>query len=130
MDGQERESDVLIVGARVAGSILATLLGRGGWSVLVVDRASFPSPTLSTHFFRGSGCAEALSKIGLLSDVLGTGAPPLVREYNADALTGTVTIDAPQDPGAVGFNLSVRRITLDGMLVDRARREPSVEVLE
>jgi len=130
VDGQDRETDVLIVGARVAGSILATLLGRDGWRVLVVDRATFPSATLSTHFFRGSGCGEALSKIGLLSDVLGTGAPPLVREYNADALTGTVTIDAPQDPGAVRFNLSVRRITLDGMLVERARGEPTVEVLE
>lgn len=102
MDGEERECDVLIVGARVAGSILATLLGRGGWSALVVDRATFPSATLSTHFFRGSGCAEALSTIGLLSDVLETGAPQLVREYNADALTGTLTIDPPQDPGAVG----------------------------
>jgi flavin-dependent dehydrogenase len=130
VDGQDREFDVLIVGARVAGSILATFLGRGGWSVLVVDRATFPSATLSTHFFRGSGCAEALSKIGLLSDILETGAPPLVREYNADALTGTLTIDAPQDPGAIGFNLSVRRITLDGMLVERARREPTVEILE
>jgi len=130
VDGQDRETDVLIVATRVAGSILATLLGRDGWRVLVVDRATFPSATLSTHFFRGSGCGEAVSKIGLLSDVLGTGAPPLVREYNADALTGTVTIDAPQDPGAVRFNLSVRRITLDGMLVERARGEPTVEVLE
>jgi len=121
---------VLVVGARVGGSILATLLGRQGWKVLVVDRATFPSTTLSTHFFRGSGCANVLRQIDMLEAALRTGSPPLVREYNADALDGTHTIDPPQDPGDVGFSLSVRRETLDGMLVKRARREPTVEVLE
>jgi flavin-dependent dehydrogenase len=128
--GRSREVDVLIVGARIAGSILATVLGQSGWSVLVVDRSTFPSTTLSTHFFRGSGCAGALRQIDMLAEVLGTGAPPLVREYNADAVTGTHTIDPPQGPGDIGFNLSVMRITLDGMLVERARREPTVELLE
>jgi flavin-dependent dehydrogenase len=52
----ELEVDVLIVGARVAGALLAIRFGVLGWNVLVVDRSSFPSPTLSTHFFRGPGC--------------------------------------------------------------------------
>ena len=42
--------DVIIVGARVAGSSLAILLGRQGRRVLLVDRDPFPSDTLSTHF--------------------------------------------------------------------------------
>lgn len=130
MGSNQRHVDVLIVGARVAGSVLATLLGQRGWSVLIVDRSTFPSATLSTHFFRGAGCAAVLSRIGVLEDVLETGAPPLIREYNADALDGTHTIEPPQEPGDVGFGLSVRRITLDGMLVDRARREPTVDLLE
>ncbi len=46
------EYDVIIVGARVAGSIVAALLGDAGYRVLLVDRATFPSATLSTHFFR------------------------------------------------------------------------------
>jgi menaquinone-9 beta-reductase len=124
------EIDVLVVGARVAGSILAALLGSEGWRVLAIDRASFPSPTLSTHFFRGSGCGAMLGRLELLDAVLALGAPPLVREYNADAITGKVTVDPPQDPGEVGFSLSVRRETLDAMLVERARREPTVEILE
>ena len=41
--------DVIIVGARVAGSATALLLARAGLKVLVVDRATFPSDTLSTH---------------------------------------------------------------------------------
>ena len=124
------EVDVLIVGARVAGSILAAQLGSRGRRVLVVDRATFPSDTLSTHFFRGSGCAAALDGIGVLGRVLATGAPRLVREYNADALTGEATTDPPQDPGSLGFNLSVRRVTLDAILADRARREPTVDLRE
>jgi flavin-dependent dehydrogenase len=52
----------------------------------------------------------------------------LVREYNADALTGEARTDPPQDPGDLGFNLSVRRVTLDAILVDRARSEPTVEL--
>jgi menaquinone-9 beta-reductase len=124
------EVDVVIVGARVAGSILATMLGEAGRRVVVVDRATFPSDTLSTHFFRGSGCAAVLSRVGVLDDVLSTGPPRLVREYNADALTGAVSVDEPQEPGQVGFNLSVRRTTLDAVLVARARREASVDVRE
>lgn len=37
--------DVIIVGARCAGSPLATLLARAGLRVCVVDRARFPSDT-------------------------------------------------------------------------------------
>jgi menaquinone-9 beta-reductase len=124
------EVDVLIVGARVAGSILATSLRQAGWSVLVVDRATFPSATISTHFFRGAWCVTALDRVGVLPEVLATGAPPLVREYNADALDGSWSIDPPQDPGEIGYCLAVRRETLDAILVRRARKEPGVTVLE
>jgi 2-polyprenyl-6-methoxyphenol hydroxylase-like FAD-dependent oxidoreductase len=122
--------EVLIVGARVAGSVLAALLGQDGWRVLVIDRAAFPSGTLPTHFFRGEGCVGVLRRLGVLEEVLSFGSPRLVREYNADAIDGSSTIDPPQTPGEVGFNLSVRRELLDGVLVERARREPTVEVRE
>lgn len=38
----EEDVDVLIVGARVAGSVLAALLGQDGRHVLVIDRADVP----------------------------------------------------------------------------------------
>ena len=41
--------DAIIVGARCAGSPTAMLLARKGYRVLVVDRATFPSDTVSTH---------------------------------------------------------------------------------
>ena len=36
--------DVIVVGARCAGSPTAMLLARKGYNVLVVDRAPFPAP--------------------------------------------------------------------------------------
>jgi flavin-dependent dehydrogenase len=41
--------DAIVVGARCAGAPTAMLLARKGYKVLAVDRASFPSDTLSTH---------------------------------------------------------------------------------
>lgn len=40
--------DVFVVGAWCAGSPTAMLLARKGYRVLLVDRATFPSDTLST----------------------------------------------------------------------------------
>ena len=47
--------DVVIVGGRVAGSATAMLLARLGHDVVVVDQASFPSDTVSTHSIARSG---------------------------------------------------------------------------
>lgn len=108
----------------------ASLLGDAGLRVLLVDAATFPSDTISTHFFRGAGLVGALEQIGVLDQVLAHGAPPLTREYNYADGSATFEIGPPQDPGAIGFALSVRRITLDRILLDRARRTPGVDVRE
>ena len=121
--------DVAVVGARVAGSITATLLGEAGVRVLLVDAARFPSDTISTHFFRGAGLVDGLRRVGVLDEVLATGSPRLVREYNFAAGSAEPEVGPPQDPGDIGYGLSVRRITLDRILVDRARRAPGVDVL-
>ena len=47
--------DAIVVGARCAGSPTAMLLARKGYRVLVVDRATFPSDTLSTHILHPPG---------------------------------------------------------------------------
>lgn len=41
--------DAIIIGARVAGAPTAMLLARQGHRVLLVDRSTFPSDTMSTH---------------------------------------------------------------------------------
>src|SRR5829696_9329707 len=45
------ERDAVIVGARCAGATLAIELARRDRDVLMVDRDTFPSDTVSTHFF-------------------------------------------------------------------------------
>ncbi len=125
--GQETDFDVVIVGARVAGSILATYLGRAGVRVLVIDRGNFPSPACSTHFFRGAGLVDVLDDIGVLPEALATGAPPLVRQWTTVGAGGVAVESGPQAPGVIGHALSVRRETLDHLLVETARATAGVE---
>lgn len=113
-----REVDVLVVGGRVAGATVAALLADAGLRVLVVDRASFPSSTLSTHFFRGGHAVSVLERLGVLDEVLALGPPPLVCEYFS---AGSVSaVNPPQEPGEIGYSLSVRREQLDAVLQRRA----------
>src|SRR6516225_9957128 len=74
--------DAIVIGARCAGAPTAMLLARSGHRVLVVDRASFPSDTLSTHMIHAPGVA-ALRRWGLLDQVLASGCPP-VGHYSLD----------------------------------------------
>src|SRR5918995_2359294 len=74
--------DVIIVGARCAGAPTAMLLARQGYRVLVVDRASFPSDTVSTHMIHAPGVA-ALQRWDLLDAVTSTGCPP-IDSYSFD----------------------------------------------
>ena len=73
--------DAVVVGARIAGATVATILGEAGRRVLLVDRSAFPSPTLSTHFFRGAGLLTVLKRLGLLDDALSLGSPLLRHDY-------------------------------------------------
>lgn len=68
--------DVIVVGARCAGSPTAMLMARRGYRVLVVDRATFPSDTVSTHILHPLG-VRALSRWGLLDRLTATGCPPI-----------------------------------------------------
>jgi 2-polyprenyl-6-methoxyphenol hydroxylase-like FAD-dependent oxidoreductase len=68
--------DAIVVGARCAGSPMAMLLARKGYRVLVVDRAMFPSDTVSTHVVQPLGIA-ALTRWGLIDRLMATACPPI-----------------------------------------------------
>lgn len=110
--------DVIVVGARCAGSPTAMLLARSGCRVLLVDRATFPSDTLSTHLVHPPGVA-ALRRWGLLDEVRATGCPAIdtyVFDFDAFALVGAPgTTDSP-----VGY--APRRTILDEILLGAADR--------
>ena len=111
--------DAIVVGARCAGSPTAMLLARKGYKVLVVDRATFPSDTLSTHMIHAPGVA-ALKRWGLLDQVIATGCPP-VDTYSFDFGLFTIAGNPqPSDGNALGY--APRRTVLDKILVDAAVR--------
>jgi 2-polyprenyl-6-methoxyphenol hydroxylase-like FAD-dependent oxidoreductase len=110
--------DAIVVGARCAGAPTAMLLARKGYRVLLVDQASFPSDTISTHIIWPHG-AEIMDRWGLLDRLAATGCPPIALNMTFDvgpfALKGGVT-DA--NGGRGGF--CPRRTILDKILVDGA----------
>jgi 2-polyprenyl-6-methoxyphenol hydroxylase-like FAD-dependent oxidoreductase len=117
--------DAIVVGARCAGSPLAMLLARKGHRVLVVDRATFPSDTISTHLLHPPGVA-ALRRWGLFDRVVATGCPP-IDTYAFDF--GPFTIEGSPGTDQEPVSYGPRRTVLDAILVDAAR-EAGAEVRE
>ena len=64
----------------MAGAVLATLLGAEGYRVLLLEKARFPSDTLSTHFFRAPAL-RVFERLGVLDQVK-SAAPPLNTLWN------------------------------------------------
>jgi len=110
--------DVVIVGSRPAGAATALLLARAGMHVLAVDRARFPSDTLSTHQIQLPGGA-CLARMGLLEAVIASGAPP-ARQARFDP--GPAVLSGTYRPyQGVDAVYSPRRTTLDTIVLDAAR---------
>jgi flavin-dependent dehydrogenase len=111
--------DVVVVGARVAGAATAMLLARLGHDVVVVDQASFPSDTVSTHSIARSGVVQ-LRRWGLLEAVLDSGAPAIRQvTFNAAGESTTRTI---KDKAGVDLVVAPRRYVLDTILAAAAQR--------
>jgi len=108
--------DVIVVGARCAGSPVAMLLARRGYKVLVVDRATFPSDTVSTHLIHPQGMT-ALKRWGLYDAVVGTNCPP-IHTYSFDF--GPITISGSPAIPEQAVSYSPRRTVLDKILIDAA----------
>jgi 2-polyprenyl-6-methoxyphenol hydroxylase-like FAD-dependent oxidoreductase len=109
--------DVIVVGARCAGSPTAMLLARAGHRVLVVDRATFPSDTLSGHLVHPPGVA-ALARFGLLERLEATGCPPIhiyAFDFGPFRLAGT-----PRPVAGIAHGYAPRRTVLDTLLVEAA----------
>jgi flavin-dependent dehydrogenase len=111
--------DVVVVGGRVAGAATAMLLARLGHDVVVVDQASFPSDTVSTHSLARSGVVQ-LQRWGLLDDVLDSGAPAIRQvTFNAGGESISRTI---KEKAGVDLLVAPRRYVLDTILAAAAER--------
>jgi len=110
--------DALIVGTRCAGAALAMLLARAGCKVLAVDRAQFPSDTVSTHFM-WPRTTSFLARWHLLEKLAATGCPPIERvtaDYGPVAVSGR-----PSPVEGTDRMYCPRRTVLDLLLVEAAR---------
>jgi len=113
------DSDVVIVGGRVAAAATAILLAERGHRVSVVDRDSETSEALSTHVF---GDWEAFDRLGLTAELADAGAPAITRfrtEFDGAAVEGELAVTP--------YVLCLRRRQLDAILAARARSLPTVE---
>jgi flavin-dependent dehydrogenase len=109
--------DVIVIGARCAGSPAAMLFAQRGYRVLLLEKARFPQDTLSSHYIHQPGVA-LLGRWGLLDRLRDAGCRPIDHQsYQAPG----VRLD--------GFSLPVdgyrttyapRRFVLDPILASGA----------
>ncbi len=107
------EAEVVIVGARVAGAATAFHLAEQGHDVLLLDRAEFPSDTISTHLIARPGMVQ-LRRLGVVEELVDSGAPELRHvEFTSDL--GVMSRQL-KDRYEVDFLLAPRRFVLDAVL--------------
>ena len=117
MPTDRHRHDVVVVGARAAGAATALLLARLGHDVVLVDRAIFPSDTLSTHQLARTGVV-LLQRWGLLQPVLDSGAPAIRQvTFTADGDSTTRTI---KQKSGVDLLVAPRRYILDSIVAGAA----------
>jgi flavin-dependent dehydrogenase len=121
--------DIVVAGAGVAGASSAILLGKEGYRVLLLDRATFP---------RHKTCGEGIMPegVGILASL---GVLPAVLERGAGRARGLrfrsrsgvwAQADFPAMQSAPAYSVVIRRYELDQLLLERAREVPTVTVRE
>lgn len=127
----QKTYDVVIVGARIAGSALASLLAKQNLSILLIDRQKVLGDVLSTHFInpRGLSYLEALGVGDKVRSVTPVGREIELR-FDQFRFSGAVTEDALQKRlkhvhptysiPAITEYTSVRRKILDPILLSEA----------
>ncbi len=121
-----QDFDVVIVGASLAGSATAIMLGRAGARVALVEQRPDPDAykRICTHFIQGSAVAT-LQRLDLLEPMMRAGAVRSRVRLHTDG-GGWV---APDEHGDVPAGVNLRRQVLDPLIRDRAARTPGVELM-
>jgi len=119
--------DAVIIGARCAGSAAAIGLARAGRRVLLIDRVSFPSDTLSTHVNFPSAVAE-IQALGALERVLESNPPQC--HYGMVEADGSRCLSPWQPVDGIDYGICVPRTEFDHALVRTAVEDWGVELRE
>ncbi len=121
-----RSVDVVVAGAGPAGVAAALTLGRGGRSVLLVDKARFPRDKCCGDGLT-TGALRLLEDLGLEPASVASWQP--VHDVVVRGPAGReVRFPLPRGRGA--YAAVARRADLDAALVDLARQAEGVTVLE
>ncbi|NUR05138.1 MAG: NAD(P)/FAD-dependent oxidoreductase [Streptomyces sp.] len=109
--------DVIVIGARCAGSPTAMLFARQGYRVLLLEKARFPQDTLSSHYIHMEGVA-LLNRWGLLDRLRDAGCRPISHQsYEAPGVR-IEGFSLPMDGRRTTY--APRRYVLDPILADGA----------
>lgn len=121
--GDDAAYDAVIVGGSLAGCTAATLLGRAGARVALVEKSPDPQAfkRMCSHFIQASG-VPTLERLGWLEPMLEAGA--VHTRVQAWTRWGWIK---PPEPGNVCINL--RRELLDPLIRERTAGEPGVELM-
>ena len=106
--------DVIIIGAGLGGSALATHLARAGFQVLLLEAKAVPRHKLCGEFLSVE-VARLFKDLGVLDDVKAVGAHAITRT-KVTAMGGQA-FEVPLPGTALGLS----RYRLDALLVDAAR---------
>jgi 2-polyprenyl-6-methoxyphenol hydroxylase-like FAD-dependent oxidoreductase len=109
--------DAIVVGARCAGSPTAMLLARAGYTVLLVDRATFPSEIPNGHFIHRGG-PRLLKQWGLLDRITASNCPE--HAHNTTDFGDFRMKATDQRVDGVAWGYGPRRKILDQILLDAA----------
>ncbi|MDB5862588.1 MAG: NAD(P)/FAD-dependent oxidoreductase [Betaproteobacteria bacterium] len=112
--------DAIIIGAGPAGSMCALLLARAGWSVAVIEKASFPRRKVCGEFISAS--ALSLIAQARAADAVLARAGPEIREVGFYAGNRIVTAPLPAYAGVMQYGRALGREHLDAALLDEATR--------
>jgi flavin-dependent dehydrogenase len=119
--------DVIIVGARIAGATTAALLAQHGFRVLLLEKTTFPSPTVSCPVVFGNAL-EVLSRFGAEEVVDRLGAPKL-RLYGTDYGFVRVAAHLPPYKGR-DYAYSIQRERLDQAIARHVEQIDGVTLRE
>jgi flavin-dependent dehydrogenase len=127
MSESAKNFDVIVVGARVAGSATTILLARDGRRVLLIDKDLFPSDRLSTHIVLGGG-TKVLERMGVLEMLERAGGVRFARSRTVGPdfdYSGELVRNGADDRG-----LCLGRVLMDAAMIDAARSFESVTFRE
>jgi menaquinone-9 beta-reductase len=118
------EYDVAIVGASLSGCTAATLLGREGAKVALIEKRPDPEAfkRICSHFIQASA-VPTIERIGLYEPILAAGG--LRSRFHSWTPWGWIEPTGKRE----AYCLNLRRSLLDPMLREAAAEQPGVELM-